>query len=1328
MAPQQDRVELEGVLAEFRTALEEEINAARVFESSNAVDLMNGRRIAKIGKNYQYLFEIENALNLPGDTPGDLIVPGNPPLNVIIVSIEGLAITVSVSADLGSFVASARLKSNLTYLMKKLIERIEGYANKRNPVGERIMGAQPVTGNDHSVPIQNRLNQYQSKAVFSAIGRDATFIWGPPGTGKTQTIGEIGFQLYSQKRPVLLVSHTNTAVDQAILRIGQMINNDELARGKAVRVGDPKDNQVKQIPDLLLQTHVDRRSAELAEQRDQLTAQLDRVTLQLIELTKLIDLCEWVQASKEEIQVLTHDLREQQNKEREIEGLKIEVSEAKMKLSVYEKAAAEARSLIKVISEKVEKEQELNEVQTNIFRLEKTLESKAAELSREKELLKQTTSVGWLTRNWKNLPNPEEQEAKVAGFEAEYGNLGTQLDQQQSQKLNLEMIYGRILRTIDEFDRKYGSSPEVVISQAAEQEELVKSLTKRIRIASDAARTSRVGLEQKIRQKAQALKTSGLIKDDSGTAEKMLNLIVDAYEQAKLKVAGKDLGPLIRQRDNLNDKVAEIEAELYEIEESLKKIEEIIISEAEIVATTLTRAYLRDSIQSRRFDTVILDEASMAPIPALWIAAGLAENNAVVVGDPKQLPPIVISEKDLAQKWLGRDIFEEAGLTSYGHQAEHLAPLWMQYRMHPSISVVPNELIYDNRLIDGELFSDPGTLDLGDDRCDKTLFEWYWQDWGHDNPVLLVDTGPLNAWVTSVARGKHSSRLNFLSATICVDLAERVLRDDRDSLESGSPPRILIISPYRPHARLMDILIKEQSLENDVRSGTVHNFQGTEADLVIFDLVNDEPHFRVGMFIPALDADMKRLINVALTRAKRRLFVVGDFEYIQRMSKKAFLGGKLIPFLKERFPCIDANSVVPYGLASRSAEAQATVFGGNVEADTDRMILTQDQFYPYFCGDVNVAKNRVIIYSPFITQDRLAIMEPALKSAIERDVEVFIITKALGDRGKREISTYRKLESALEKWGVVVIHKRRMHEKLAIIDNSMLWVGSLNILSFSSTQEIMERRFSRNIVEDYIKTLRINDLLREYEEGAPNCPICESEIVASEGRDQPFYWRCVVKNCYSRSIDQPAIKSGKITCSNCGGSVEYGDWGGMPHWRCIENRMHRQKIAKTHLRLPEMTKIIPKREIKKLEKIFNVKSSKRMRRANQQASHPPNQHMKKRILIIDDDFDIRAMLQEYFEMIGYLVELSAYADERLWISQWQWQNYNCIITGINQPGLNGIDFARLVQKSGGPPLIVMSGYKPEAAKTQAKDAGAAAFIVKPFNLENFAKILEACCK
>jgi hypothetical protein len=88
--------------------------------------------------------------------------------------------------------------------------------------------------------------------------------------------------------------------------------------------------------------------------------------------------------------------------------------------------------------------------------------------------------------------------------------------------------------------------------------------------------------------------------------------------------------------------------------------------------------YLRNDLDDRRFDTVILDEASTAPIPALWIAARLADTNVVVVGDLGQHPPIKHSDHPLANKWLGRDIFDVAGVRSArdrGTQPWHLIQL-----------------------------------------------------------------------------------------------------------------------------------------------------------------------------------------------------------------------------------------------------------------------------------------------------------------------------------------------------------------------------------------------------------------------------------------------------------------------------------------------------------------------------------------------------------------------------------------------------------------------------------------------------------------------------
>ena len=139
-------VPLHGRLAEFRTALRQEIEAAKRASNAGAVPLVNGRRIGQLGSAYQYLFEVENAVNLLGDAPGDLSVPGGRSHEVTIIAILGLNVTLSVNTDLGAFVPSARLVSNLAHLMRKLIERIEFLRDVPNEAGERILGDREVDG------------------------------------------------------------------------------------------------------------------------------------------------------------------------------------------------------------------------------------------------------------------------------------------------------------------------------------------------------------------------------------------------------------------------------------------------------------------------------------------------------------------------------------------------------------------------------------------------------------------------------------------------------------------------------------------------------------------------------------------------------------------------------------------------------------------------------------------------------------------------------------------------------------------------------------------------------------------------------------------------------------------------------------------------------------------------------------------------------------------------------------------------------------------------------------------------------------------------------
>lgn len=461
----QSEVKLSGVLSEFRIALNEEIEAARRHESSSAVPLINGRRIAQIGRNFQYIFQIENVLNFPGDAPGDLYLPGCSPLNVIIVSIDGLAITLSLPEDIGAFVPMARLQSNLAHLMRKLIERIEAHANKTNYVGERIRGVGQVSGTSLPISIDNLsedLNEYQAKAVASALGYNTTFIWGPPGTGKTKTIGEIGTQLYKSQRSVLLVSHTNIAVDQAILQIAKHIPIDELGKGRVLRVGDPKDLRVNEKADLLLQTHIDRKEEELTTRRQYLLEDINVAIKESLEVSRLISIVEWLGFADRDISKMDQDLGALQEKEKLLE---VNISEFKRlaDLKIYWiEVAEEAERIQKFIVESEKVKNEISSQSISVSHLNDELTDISEKLAEAQAIYYETTSVGLLTRLWRRLPKPEEQKLIVDKFKLEMGKLGFKLDQHKITLKNTEEKYSQLVSKIETFKKKLGNPVEIL--------------------------------------------------------------------------------------------------------------------------------------------------------------------------------------------------------------------------------------------------------------------------------------------------------------------------------------------------------------------------------------------------------------------------------------------------------------------------------------------------------------------------------------------------------------------------------------------------------------------------------------------------------------------------------------------------------------------------------------------------------------------------------------------------------------------------------------------------------------------------------------------------
>lgn len=109
-----------------------------------------------------------------------------------------------------------------------------------------------------------------------------------------------------------------------------------------------------------------------------------------------------------------------------------------------------------------------------------------------------------------------------------------------------------------------------------------------------------------------------------------------------------------------------------------------------MVGTTLTKTYMNQAITGRRFDAVILDEVSMAPLPLVYVAASHAGSSVTLIGDPQQLSPIVSADTPMAKTWLGEDLFfrREISLKKAISGYRHSIILDTQSRMQPGISVI----------------------------------------------------------------------------------------------------------------------------------------------------------------------------------------------------------------------------------------------------------------------------------------------------------------------------------------------------------------------------------------------------------------------------------------------------------------------------------------------------------------------------------------------------------------------------------------------------------------------------------------------------------------
>lgn len=286
------------------------------------------------------------------------------------------------------------------------------------------------------------------------------------------------------------------------------------------------------------------------------------------------------------------------------------------------------------------------------------------------------------------------------------------------------------------------------------------------------------------------------------------------------------------------------------------KINADLFEQASVVSCTLIGSAYH-IMEHRHFSTLFIDEAAQALEPACW-AALLRADRVVMSGDHQQLPPTVKS-MEAARNGLATTLMQKA----VGMHPQCVTLLTLQYRMNEDIMGFSSRWFYD------------GQLQAAPEVAHRQVSPL-------DTPLTWIDTSELSG--NSGIFGNTETRTRNGSLTNAQE-ARLVIHTLRDYIEMISPQKIEseridfgIITPYRGQARLLRRLLKMQhyfrKLKRHITVGTVDGFQGQERDVIIISLVRANAEGQIGFL-----RDLRRM-NVAMTRARMKLIIVGNAETI----------------------------------------------------------------------------------------------------------------------------------------------------------------------------------------------------------------------------------------------------------------------------------------------------------------------------------------------------------------------------------------------------------------------------------------------------------------
>lgn len=253
----------------YRMALSAEISFIRMTGGKHIL-LQEGKRIGRDNGQFVYLLESEDELNYPEGTPVT-IWKGQSQISGKILNCEAFSVYLISELDLGAEVEMLNISAEACYLLQSVSERLMDLSLEPSEIAQDLIcnGLKEIDYRNSDIA------KGQETAVRMSLEQPITFVWGPPGTGKTQTLAKIAWAHIDKGERVLMLSYSNVSVDGAILRVTSLKN--DVFPGQLVRYGFPKDKRISEHPYLSSYNLAINNYPDLLKRRTQLQAEKKRL-------------------------------------------------------------------------------------------------------------------------------------------------------------------------------------------------------------------------------------------------------------------------------------------------------------------------------------------------------------------------------------------------------------------------------------------------------------------------------------------------------------------------------------------------------------------------------------------------------------------------------------------------------------------------------------------------------------------------------------------------------------------------------------------------------------------------------------------------------------------------------------------------------------------------------------------------------------------------------------------------------------------------------------------------------------------------------------------